>query len=70
MFHGRHGDTHVYREIIHIPPLILVASCILSMVNLEIVITVRVLIDMYSHECLEDFELCLHWAKFGDILMS
>ena len=24
------------------------------------------LIDMYSHECLEDVELCWHWANFGE----
>jgi len=36
----------------------LVASCSLSMVNLEIVFTVSFFIDVYSHVCLEDFELC------------
>jgi len=44
----------------------LFVSCILSTVNLEIVITVRVFIDMYSHECLDDVELCWHWANFGE----
>ena len=47
----------------------LVASCILSMVNLEIVITVRFFINMYSHGCLEDFELCWHWANFGELFL-
>ena len=45
----------------------LVGSCILSMVNLEILITVRFFIDMNSHECLENVELCWQCANFGEM---